>query len=967
MPRPKTRSQTGKSSSVKKSNKSKAKSSTNVKASSSTKKKLKKTPKKRKQSATQSEDERSKKRRHYKTAEETGSEVDSDVDNDEDSHNSESSNDEASNDEASNYESSNDSEYVSVSCSSVSIAVSSGDSSCIERNSSVYAPHIVKVSSLFEKYDAKLMSLNFRRVERQIEFSKLYSKIKSFMLLKKQTVKPKQPNKRTSWEFMHQRWLAYATKYPHKKNSVSMDHDAKLNNWVKEQRRAFTKNTIKHDRFVKLHSEGFNFQPRKLEQRKKRKVKPSGRDMTLTPAAVGKSSSTHVQDAAPNSASVEKKKPRIKGKAVQPSATAPPLEVSCTVPPTDAVVDVVPTSVDLGHVGISDEVLPAAADLGAGKETTATVPPTEALPISSTLPSQGEIGVNLPPVLPTGGNIGLSSVPTEGNIVVYSLPTGDNIGLCSQVHNQSEVAPKVHYDSSDIGSDGATVALVPTGEEEEEVTDSIPATVPIPVDMGDIETTDQLLIGAAELGTQDETATMLKGDGTKVHYDASDIVKDGDTVALGLIGKEEEVIDSLPATGPIPVDMGDTETTDQLLSGAAELGGQVETVTTFTDSLPATGPIPVDMGETETETTDQLLFGAAELGRQDETATTLPGDGTSEHNDASEVMEGHATIAVVPSAKRELRQRVGGRNDGDLGDVTTKRKSHKKKKDVDAPVAVPKDDVLKRKVLKKKAASKEDIVEIDESKLDNSGPNNLMLDALVQYPNWINLGDRLDHILVSKFIDKQYDRYVAFFVDEETKQYPIYYGDFRNYMDKSFMSHAVIDGYFWLLDQKFKDSQIRFANCALWSRYISCFDVSSEQLKKVVGKFLSPEDNFLYIPIHIGGNHWCLAQINIPGRSITFVDPLDQFRKKSCKRYTDRLSIAFGFDSSWNIIDHYNDRSIQRQNDSHSCAFFTCWYSHQLAMNYSIGVWMDDWESRLRTICRDIMSSLAERVIIFSH
>jgi hypothetical protein len=35
-----------------------------------------------------------------------------------------------------------------------------------------------------------------------------------------------------------------------------------------------------------------------------------------------------------------------------------------------------------------------------------------------------------------------------------------------------------------------------------------------------------------------------------------------------------------------------------------------------------------------------------------------------------------------------------------------------------------------------------------------------------------------------------------------------------------------------------------FANCALWSRYISCFDVSSEQVKKVVGKFLSPEDNF---------------------------------------------------------------------------------------------------------------------------
>jgi hypothetical protein len=461
---------------------------------------------------------------------------------------------------------------------------------------------------------------------------------------------------------------------------------------------------------LKLHSEGFNFQPRKLEQQKKRKVNPSGRDMTWTPAAVGKSSSTHVLDAAPNSAPVEKKKPRNNGKAVQPSATAPPLEVSRTVPPTDAlpsssciptqgnigvstphilptkdniglssqvenqckVGDAVPTSVDLGHVGISDEVLPAAADLGPGKETTTTVPPTEALPISS----------NLPPVLPTGENIGLCS-----------LPTGDNIGLCSQVHNQSEVGP------------GNALTTV----KEEEVTESLPGSGLIPVDMDDVGTTDELLYAAAGLGTQDETATMLRGDGTKVHYDSSDIVKDGATVVLGPTGEEEEVTESSPATGPIPVDMGDIETTDELLYAAAELGTQDETATTLpgdgtkvhydasdivkdgatvalgptgeeeevTESLPATGPIPVDMGDIET--TDQLLFGAAELGTQDETDTTLPGDGTKEHYDASEVVEGHATIAVVPSATRELRQRVGGRNDGDLVDVTTKRKSQRKK------------------------------------------------------------------------------------------------------------------------------------------------------------------------------------------------------------------------------------------------------------------------------------------------
>jgi hypothetical protein len=263
---------------------------------------------------------------------------------------------------------------------------------------------------------------------------------------------------------------------------------------------------------------------------------------------------------------------RNNGKAVQPSATAPPLEVSCTVPPTDAlpssshiptqgnigvstphivptgdniglssqvenqckVGDAVPTSVDLGHVGLSDEVLPAAADLGPEKETTTTDPPTEALPISSTLPSQGDIGINLPPV----------------------LPTGDYIGLCSQVHDQSEVGP---------GNS------LPTAEEEE-VTESLPGTGPIPVDMDDVGTTDELLYAAAGLGTQDETATTLPGDGSKVHYDASDLVKDGATVAVGPTGEEEEVTESLPATGPIPVDMGDIETTDKLLYAAAELG-----------------------------------------------------------------------------------------------------------------------------------------------------------------------------------------------------------------------------------------------------------------------------------------------------------------------------------------------------------------------------------------------------------
>jgi hypothetical protein len=81
-----------------------------------------------------------------------------------------------------------------------------------------------------------------------------------------------------------------------------------LNNWVKEQQQAFSKDTFKHDHFMKLRSEGFNFQPRKLEEEKKRKVNASVGDMTWTAAAVSKSSSAHVLDEVPNSAAVVMKK-----------------------------------------------------------------------------------------------------------------------------------------------------------------------------------------------------------------------------------------------------------------------------------------------------------------------------------------------------------------------------------------------------------------------------------------------------------------------------------------------------------------------------------------------------------------------------------------------------------------------------------------------------------------------------------
>jgi hypothetical protein len=292
-------------------------------------------------------------------------------------------------------------------------------------------------------------------------------------------------------------------------------------------------------------------------------------------------------------------------KAVKPSAAVPPLEVTPTVPPTDALPSsshlptqgnigvnaphilptgdniglssqvenqckvgiAVPTSVDLGDVGITDEVLHAAADLGTEKETTTTVlgdggkfdkvlyitvPPTEALPTSSTLPTQGNIGVNLS----------------------HILPTGDNIGFSSQVHNQSEVGP------------GNTL---PTCKEEK-AAESLTATGPIPVDMGDVGTTDEVLYAAAELGIEDETTTTMLGDGTKVYYNASVFVVEhqSPTKVIGDGGITDKVLN---ATSDLGVeDKGAEETGTATVVGVGK-NDKVLTTEMFGTGIKADCPV----------------------------------------------------------------------------------------------------------------------------------------------------------------------------------------------------------------------------------------------------------------------------------------------------------------------------------------------------------------------------------------
>ena len=147
---------------------------------------------------------------------------------------------------------------------SVDFSMSSSDASDDQTldNGKLSEEYGGKISELLLKYDKRLMLKNYKLVQRQAEFATIYKKFKRFLLNRNEKLKRLLPVRRTTWEHMFQRWLAYAEANPTKKNKVCIQLEPKLNNWVKEQRRHFTNQALKVDRLELLKAAGFIFQPR---------------------------------------------------------------------------------------------------------------------------------------------------------------------------------------------------------------------------------------------------------------------------------------------------------------------------------------------------------------------------------------------------------------------------------------------------------------------------------------------------------------------------------------------------------------------------------------------------------------------------------------------------------------------------------------------------------------------------------
>ncbi len=156
--------------------------------------------------------------------------------------------------------------------------------------------------------------------------------------------------------------------------------------------------------------------------------------------------------------------------------------------------------------------------------------------------------------------------------------------------------------------------------------------------------------------------------------------------------------------------------------------------------------------------------------------------------------------------------------------------------------------------------------------------------------------------------------------------------------------------------------EIPFGHSFIYSQYICNKSYPLLKLKKLL--HVGSCRNF-YFPINVNNNHWILATINWESHAIDIYDPLDSTYPVEVMILRNRVNALLG-NAPNVVVNNHHEEIIQRQLDSHSCAFFVCWYVFQLSAGLSISVWLDkEWSSETEVISKTVFISLIEKKLAF--
>ena len=261
------------------------------------------------------------------------------------------------------------------------------------------------------------------------------------------------------------------------------------------------------------------------------------------------------------------------------------------------------------------------------------------------------------------------------------------------------------------------------------------------------------------------------------------------------------------------------------------------------------------------------------------------------------------------------------------------------------------------------AAERKEVVQVD-----GSPPTSDKDSYLFQFPVRLRGREKLNAILRADYTQSTspFNSKIAMYVDPVKQDCELQYSDFTKFKNKGWTSSAVVNAFFFLMEQKFK-VKARVLFSSIWCNTV--LNEPPERLARVFKKkkWLTATTNCTcYLPAGVNDNHWILFVVQWSERVLKVFDSLDQKNTSEIKKMITKLRAVFpDEDKPWTVESNYR-ASIQRQNDSHSCAFFTCWYFYQLVTGGSIEPWEGDWENKISKIAEDVFVSLVNRKVCMS-
>ena len=183
-----------------------------------------------------------------------------------------------------------------------------------------------------------------------------------------------------------------------------------------------------------------------------------------------------------------------------------------------------------------------------------------------------------------------------------------------------------------------------------------------------------------------------------------------------------------------------------------------------------------------------------------------------------------------------------------------------------------------------------------------------------------------------------------------------------NYVNQQYINARVIDGFFLLLSQTYDN--VIFGDSTIYrSMVLNLYP--DDKLREIIKRQWPESIDVMYFPLNINDNHWILAVANKKKRVMDVYDSLKFKNGKETKLLYTKLSMVFSNGEPWKVNDNSKEWNIHRQQDHHSCAFFTCWYAYELATGGSMGIWPTDldWKMRVKVIAQQVFISIVSKKI----